>query len=341
MPPPVKKLGEINQEEKIVVFEAITAGIGNQMYGAISAMLYAVITNRRFMMHFGEYADISSLFSARDGGLDWTYDDQKGMDTNRKILESLDDCSNGYDWEGMQNGDARVVDSENVITIHSNCFFINRMINNPVYKSRLEELGLQRGSEWGQLFNANLQLVPSLQARVDTFKTLLQSSFSISLQIRTNFMTASDGAYNWSMEKIWDHFAVQAEKLVMERIGNEPYREGKWHVFLSSDNEEIVQRAKNRFQEKLVTVEGEIETDGELNPNRMGVWEKVVLDWWLLGECDEMLMTGWSTFGSTAAMRAGVQPHVACPDKWDHRDWKQVSRIMEVESCTGCPTCDN
>ena len=75
------------------------------------------------------------------------------MDTNRKILESLDDCSNGYDWEGMQNGDARVcyiiatlavttslscfmkvVDSENVITIHSNCFFINRMINNPVYK---------------------------------------------------------------------------------------------------------------------------------------------------------------------------------------------------------------
>lgn len=28
-------------------------------------MLYAVVTNRRFMMHFGEYVDIHTLFRPR------------------------------------------------------------------------------------------------------------------------------------------------------------------------------------------------------------------------------------------------------------------------------------
>jgi len=77
---------------------------------------------------------------------------------------------------------------------------------------------------------------------------------------------------------------------------------------------------------------GEISSDTV----HLETWKKVFLDWWLLGECDDMIAASWSTYSATAAMRTGIEPWIECPKglgEFVRKVWHAVWDYNEVEAC--------
>ena len=45
-------------DNRQVAFVATTAGFGNQLYGALSTVLYGAVTGRRIRLHWGRFVDL-------------------------------------------------------------------------------------------------------------------------------------------------------------------------------------------------------------------------------------------------------------------------------------------
>ena len=60
---------------------------------------------------------------------------------------------------------------------------------------------------------------------------------------------------------------------------------------------------------------------------------QVFMDWWLMGECDELIMMHWSTYGATAAMRTDLQPYIMCNGDFVQKKWATVWDHNDVEAC--------
>jgi len=96
-------------------------------------------------------------------------------------------------------------------------------------------------------------------------------------------------------------------KCTEERTRGKPFR-----LFIATDQDWIVSNAQSYFGEKhIVYIPGSITHINRLNaidPRESPDLMKVLLDHWLQGEADEMIITSGSTFGSMAAIRAGKLP---------------------------------
>jgi len=74
-------------------------------------------------------------------------------------------------------------------------------------------------------------------------------------------------------------------------------------------------------------------------PGQKELWTKVFLDWFLLGEADELITTASSSFGATAALRTSREPLMLCgvhPPHFERKIWANVwGGAAPIEDCDG------
>ncbi len=111
------------------------------------------------------------------------------------------------------------------------------------------------------------------------------------MQIRTEFLDSFHDV---------DKFVECAKQLEAKNsIKNRPI---KW--YLTSDSEIVINRAINFFKKekrKIITGRGKIAHVEYI----MSGYERVIMDIELLSRCDELIVTGGSTFGFVASMKRG------------------------------------
>ncbi len=75
---------------------------------------------------------------------------------------------------------------------------------------------------------------------------------------------------------------------------------------LASDRQHVEETAKREFGDKLIINPGPIIHSGHGNtPESI---QRLIADHFLLGECDELIISQQSTFGAAAAIRGGRIP---------------------------------
>ncbi len=72
----------------------------------------------------------------------------------------------------------------------------------------------------------------------------------------------------------------------------------KW--FISSDSDMVIQEMRKKFGRKIISAKGRI---AHVSSNKNG-YERVLIDLDLLSKCNEIIMTGGSTFGFVASIKA-------------------------------------
>jgi hypothetical protein len=135
----------------------------------------------------------------------------------------------------------------------------------------------------------------SIQEKIDTFfKEHFEGFYVIGLQMRSQFLDHIGSDI--------DCFIKCALQLEQSKSNETTGKQGfKW--FLSADNEHYFSIFRSNYSNRVALAEGKI---GHII-NGEG-FERGIIDNELLSRCDDLIITGGSTFGFLAAMRMGKMP---------------------------------
>ena len=301
----------------------IMNGYGNRMYSVLTSFVIAILTDRALVINwpsiypfvkepfykaFAHFDASTSQFSAayKPGelfNLSWSHNNwkiKKKLSTliatqvpvdKRRILyfhieaEFFSMCSNPMYFEKLfMYGlvERQTIEAASAILAD----------NNADESAKVEKV-LRVGFEVGGNLLRNYWLyqdnVTSLVKHY--YDTHFHGSYVIGMQIRTEFLTDTD------FVQVFGDCALGIEEKLADDAPNV-----KW--FVTSDGQWAIDLIEKRFPNKLIHVNGSI---GHIHSNDPAI-PKTLLDNELLALCDEMIMTGASSYGWLAAMKAQRLP---------------------------------
>ncbi len=117
---------------------------------------------------------------------------------------------------------------------------------------------------------------------------LFKNYFMIGIQLRYHFL--SD--HNDTIKFLNCSFEIEANLSKTIPNFNSKYKGVKW--FVTSDSEKVIERLKREYPKKIIVGEGAI---GHIESNS-NFYHRTILDVELLSRCDELVLTGGSTYGN-------------------------------------------
>jgi hypothetical protein len=142
--------------------------------------------------------------------------------------------------------------------------------------------------------------VAGIQEQVDAFVAAhFRGYFVIGLQLRYFFIW-------WNDTETFVQCAERIEASVVRgRRGRRADTELPVRWFVLSDDDEKLQRVKSMYPGKVIHAEGLI---AHVSEESADGYSRAMLDLELLARCDEMVLTGGSTFGFAGSLRSGRYP---------------------------------
>lgn len=163
-----------------------------------------------------------------------------------------------------------------------------------VSKSKKIESLLTIGFEFaGHVLNNYWLLKPHVSRRIDEFvhTTAFEAYFVIGLQIRQEFLDAHE------IELFVEcALEIEAHESMQRRV--------KW--FVASDDENVLAKLRAKYHERMIVGHGRI---GHVAFDK-GSNERAVFDLELLSRCQEVVVTGGSTFGFVSSIKSQKLPYV-------------------------------
>ena len=306
-----------------------TNGYGNKLYSLVSALVVAVLSERALIVRWHGIEQYMSEPLKLAFHNFTTHRDPFNADYNTSNLTNTQQIVSNYmlDWQLNRNIDmltSQRLDSTRHmprVSVKTCEAYFMSLCANPAHYAKLSALGLvdnqtlveaRQALTWnatvhhhrlerllrvgyqagGRLLNAmwlpNAALAEQINHYVSNF---FNGYFVIGIQLRYEFLDA---------HKDTDTFvrcALEIERLLSanESIGQ---REVKW--FVTSDRDQYAQRLIKRFPDKVIVTEG---VAGHIS-RISAAYGRTILDHELLSRCDEIIYTGGSTFGFTAAMKS-------------------------------------
>eukprot|EP01103_Thecamoeba_quadrilineata_P012286 TRINITY_DN3130_c0_g1_i1.p1 TRINITY_DN3130_c0_g1~~TRINITY_DN3130_c0_g1_i1.p1 ORF type:complete len:338 (+),score=75.26 TRINITY_DN3130_c0_g1_i1:468-1481(+) len=162
------------------------------------------------------------------------------------------------------------------------------------------------------------RLTDDLQAKVDNFKKAHFNKYTVAIQIRAT-IPKSHSSGDW-YKGTKDHeghpipplsLFIQAAEMISNMHPEYGFDDVNWYIVTQDVN--IVKNLRKRFGKKIAFYEGKIVTTFDEDPEGQ---ETSFLTWWIMGECDDHITTESSSYGTTAAARAGVAPVVCNHGRW-------------------------
>ena len=147
----------------------------------------------------------------------------------------------------------------------------------------------------GRLLNAYWRPTASLSQVIDKYASeyFTPRSFVIGIQFRTEFFQLK------TKQDLRDSLAFRAfvDCAINIQMSQRQKKDVKW--FVASDNPAVVALLLNDYSDRIVSVK-EKHFDG---------WQQAIADSELLARCDELIVTGGSTFGFVAAIKSQRLPY--------------------------------
>jgi len=181
------KLRDIcSNADRQVTFVATTAGFGNQLYGALSSVLYGAVTGRRILLNWSRFVDLEPFLQPYPEGCDWF---KGAQHASGELYERVDDCAeqktfDEFQWH--QDPHPHVIK----LIVHSNCLFLPRILQNKIHAAALAKLGIDKPERaFGQLFRAFVQPTANFASKLRT--VLLRKfagSYVVGVQLRVGMM---------------------------------------------------------------------------------------------------------------------------------------------------------
>eukprot|EP01116_Phalansterium_solitarium_P024205 TRINITY_DN879_c0_g2_i1.p1 TRINITY_DN879_c0_g2~~TRINITY_DN879_c0_g2_i1.p1 ORF type:complete len:480 (+),score=146.26 TRINITY_DN879_c0_g2_i1:128-1567(+) len=275
-------------------------GWGNVIQEAISCFLFGLVSRRAIWLNTGRIRGYMPFEEFMNG--DGTH-------------LPFDGYSN-KPWEKYKDGlvlprhnltcvDYSTLKDEMVSIIYTYDYYAPNILVNPFHG---EEVLANLPTNYFQLaFVYLFKIKPELAEEVEKFKREKFGGYTVGIQIRHPSWIMSDVKNRTDHQGFpvppLDLYAQMAEQLA--RFQNQvPYDEVVW--FVASQKVELIQRLVDAYgPKKIVFVNATISTTFE--NNREGQISAFVT-WWLLGECDDVITTEASSYGTVAAARSGIYP---------------------------------
>ena len=300
-------------------------GYANRLYSVITSFVLAVLTDSALIVHWQEVsAFIHEPFKD-------TFRNFTGLDTefnfNYKRAEVYNFSWTGNAWH-IKKDAARLVQTE-VPTNEKRVFYYGieaqffSICANPVYYDKLHEYGLvdkstidhardvmqpssnatsedkaagvlQVGFDVGGNFLRKLWRPKStMRSLIDHFyNTFFKGNYVIGMQLRTEFLKGYPNA-----SKIFTDCAFDLEhELAATSV--------KW--FVTSDSQPIIDMIRTWHPSRVIVVNGSIE---HIGLGAKSAYLKSILDHELLTLCNQTIITGPSSYGFVASMKAGRMPY--------------------------------
>jgi len=303
------------------------AGLGNIELGLLSSYLIAILTDRAIIN--AESLTSGILDTPFENGV-WNEWEGKTDPRFTKLSSKKYSMSNGECFgdnigfgHKLAEQDLDEVFREDVIYFASNCPLFRWISRNPRYTPKLKKWGFipsdaTNTPEFG-FFTASsvasllFNLKPTVQTTVDDwmndFRKGRPNSLFISAQIRLGRVK---GGGDVGIEDIY----ISPNDIPSFWNCVEALSHGRpFTLFLAVDNDWVVGDAQDRFgKNNVVYIPGAIAHIQNLNAESQEL-TKVILDHWIQGEADELIITAGSTFGSMAAIRGGKLPFYITKNK--------------------------
>lgn len=173
-------------------------------------------------------------------------------------------------------------------------------LNNPKIEAEqkiefLYMIGFEFG---GHVLNNYWRLKPNLTRKVDNFiREKFSAHFVIGFHLRNYYLSPQD-------IELFIDCALMIENLRSKVVGN---RKVKW--FVASDHSGTIENLRKRsgtYKSRIIVNQGRI---GHIGYNEDS-YERALMDIELLSQCDEIIVTGGSTFGFIASLKSQKLPFV-------------------------------
>ncbi len=145
----------------------------------------------------------------------------------------------------------------------------------------------------------------SLRTRIESYyQREFRDHYVIGIQLRYHYL--DDATDTQAMISC----ARQLENDVIASLGskfNQTYKGFKW--FMTSDNETILQRLVEEHAEKTIVATEMIGHVDDMGREKPDAYPRTIIDVELLSRCENIVITGGSTFGFVAAMKSFKKPY--------------------------------
>ena len=273
-------------------------GYGDRLRGLLTIALLAAAEGRSFAADLG--ARLGAAVAVRSAGDVLSVGDADGAQPvwrmvdahvgRRAAVDRLFRYATGASWVGKGS-----------VGFETNVEASAAIRANAVLRTRLPISGVP---VLGPLMRMLLQPSARLKAKIDRWLKIFRKKRTIAMHLRTAREQWNEHPERWPAPRI-----EQMTACVDKMLGNPPLGQ----VFIASDHPEAVRAVTERFKDtvQVLYVEGVAEhLDRAADISEPHI-DKIVLDHWLLGEADELVLSAPSQFGKTAAIRTGRCPLVS------------------------------
>ena len=304
------------------------SGYGNRL-GAIASLLFlSVLTKRAFLIEWDVDVHVPLEFYLLPNAIAWNYsvDNLQILDTrthfwglrrqpivsNRTDVIKIADTKEDFiSW--LQNTDFQTHFDRRVEKVVGSWYFAEDLWQNKFLKKRALELGISSDrsnlSLIGCAFDFLFQKSRQLQARLDVAKTslgLTRQAPKIGLHVRMGDIFLGYLTIQYIDIDYKDFFdCAQVLTETLTRRNRDVFRKEDVRWFLATDDNKVKTYALKNYPVNAVT---QIITPQHIKRLRklthsesVEVMYDVLVDHFLLSECDFLILTGKSTFGKTAA----------------------------------------
>ncbi|CAF0990978.1 unnamed protein product [Brachionus calyciflorus] len=294
--------------KKIVICKPVLyAGYGNKIYTVLSSLLIAILTDSAIRINWPKINNYiqPTLLDIFDDSLQF-YKDYFHLNSsninNYNYTKNYDELINNYIPErtsiffddynpyffllcANKKYHSKLLSYDLVKQETIDLALYSQSLNKSDKIERLYSIGFEVGSN---LLNKFWHLGSNIQSDVDKIYNLyFKDNFVIGIQLRFLYLNVEDIA----------NFLECA--FFVEKMN----RQNKSKYFITSDNETIYEMLSD-YEEKIIRGRGKIGHIGETD-----AYYRTILDNELLAKCNEIIITGGSTFGFVASMRKGIMPY--------------------------------
>eukprot|EP01116_Phalansterium_solitarium_P011173 TRINITY_DN26790_c0_g1_i1.p1 TRINITY_DN26790_c0_g1~~TRINITY_DN26790_c0_g1_i1.p1 ORF type:complete len:505 (+),score=159.73 TRINITY_DN26790_c0_g1_i1:172-1686(+) len=342
----------------MVYVEPMGVGIGNRINAVISAMLFALASNRTLLVQSSEFLDeFAPSFPWHIDNFDTVFTAEQRANRVNLLFECCNNNNKTWnDWLG-QSGRPFVMNldlGENslfnnfichdwaatyrdvkFLELSTNQYFAVAAINNPHYSHFMAPL-FDNYEPMGIMARSMFLTAPHIRAIVDKFKesNAFASHYMAGIQIRTGHLK-SNGHFQGDPIPLmmrFFHCADKAEFVYRQKVDDtRPSR-----FFLCGDDQKLIQELKQKLGDRVVTFSTDLLPTG-LQDHVFIAYHRLV-EILIVSECDNMVLSDFSTFSALASGLSAKRPYVMlqeglCYERLNAEPCFTYSWALPYQSC--------
>lgn len=277
--------------QKFLIFKNETSGFGNTVTAFISTFFLALASKRALLLKMPTLENVFQI----NPKLNLTIPDSLLSSINsEKVIsfvhvggyENMGGSPPGSHWYNSLacNDLSEVYSDQPLIEVVSNQYFASLIINNPHHQETFLS-NFHFNAFFYQAFSFLFTLKPSIQQIVDNIvSSYLSGHFSIGIHIRKEFLTTA---------KLYTFWSCAKQIMISKAPSNQQVR---FYIATDSPKEDIMEI----FDSDIIFLD-------DIRP-KLDEQTKKMVDLYVVGACDQLLVTAGSTFSDIIFARTGKLP---------------------------------